>query len=258
MLLKNEIKETLKKIGIKSTDTVLIHSSLKSIGEIENRVEGLIEALCDYLNDGLLIFPTHSWATMKADEMVFDADETESCVGALTNVARKTKGFIRSLHPTHSVCAFGKKAQEYVDYDLNATTPVGPNNCFGKLKDYNAKILFIGAPLSKNTFIHSIEEEFDVADRFTSHVYHFISKDKNNTVDYYMPKHYSTLSAHISEHYEKLLPIFLKKNIGKEFMFGNAISYVIDAKMSYDLVCDILNQDIHAFDDFKNIDHLIK
>lgn len=258
MLLKSEIKEILKKIGIKPTDTILIHSGLKSIGEIEGNAEGLLEALMEYLSEGLLIFPTHSWATMKQDEMVFDATTTESCVGALTNIARKTKGFVRSLHPTHSVCAYGKKAQEYVDHDLIATTPVGPNNCFGILKDYNAKILFIGAPLSKNTFIHSIEEEFDVEDRFTSHIYHFISKNNNTSVDYYMPKHYSTLSAHISEHYEKLLPIFLRKEIGKEFKFGNATSYMIDAKKSHELVCNILKQDIHAFDNFKNIDHLVK
>lgn len=258
MLLKKEIKEILSNLGIKPTDTVLIHSGLKSIGEIEGNAEGLLDALMEYLSEGLLIFPTHSWATMKEDGMIFNADTTESCVGALTNIARKTKGFIRSLHPTHSVCAYGKKAQEYVNHDLNSTTPVSPNGCFGVLKDYNAKILFIGAPLSKNTFIHSIEEEFDVNDRFTSHIYHFISKNNDKTVDYYMPKHYSTLSAHISEHYEKLLPIFLRKNIGQKFMLGNAVSYMIDAKKSHELVCDILKQDIHAFDDFKNIDHLVK
>lgn len=257
MLLKNDIKEIFKNIGLKQTDTVLIHSSLKAIGPMEGNAQGMLKEFMEYFKNGLLIFPTHTWATMKEDNMIFDVDSTESCVGALTNIARKTKGFIRSLHPTHSVCAYGKKALEYTNYDLNATTPVGPKNCFGILKDYNAKILFLGAPLSKNTFIHSIEEEFDVKDRFTSHIYHFISKGNNTYIDYYMPKHYSTLSAHISEHYEKLLPIFLDKKIAKEFQFGNAISYIVDAKKSYDLVCEILKKDIHAFDNFKDITSLV-
>ena len=253
MLTKNKIKEILKNLDFKSNDTILIHSSLKAIGPIEGNAEGLIDTLKEYFNDGLIIFPTHTWDTMKQDDMIFDTEKSISCVGALTNVALKTQGFVRSLHPTHSVCAYGKNAIEYTNLDDTATTPVGPNNCFGALKNMNAKIIFLGAQLSKNTFIHSIEEEYDVADRFTSHIFHFTSKGNNKTIEYYMPKHYSTLSAHISEHYEKLLPLFLNRGIAKEFTFGNAKSYVIDAKKSHSLVCEILNNDIHAFDDFKDI-----
>ncbi len=256
MLLKKDIIESLFSLGITNKDTILIHSSLKAIGPIEGNAEGLISVLTDYLSQGLLIFPTHTWATIKEDGMIFDVHSTPSCVGALTNVARNTPGFFRSMHPTHSVCAYGKQAKWYIDHDLNATTPVGVNNCFGILKDINAKILFLGAPLSKNTFIHSIEEEFHVPDRFTTHIYSFISKDDKHCLEYHMPRHYSTLSAHISEHYEKLLPILLKKKIAKEFLFGNAISYIVDAKSCYELVHDILSKDIHAFDSFKDISDL--
>lgn len=256
MLLRKEIQEILKN-NFNNDDVIMIHSSLKSIGEIEDRAEGLISELINYFTEGLVIFPTHSWATMKEDNQIFDAKKTPSCVGALTNVALNTPGFFRSMHPTHSVCAYGKNAKWYVDHDNDATTPVGENNCFGILKELNAKILFLGAPLSKNTFIHSIEEEYDVEDRFTEHIYHFISTNDDEVIDYYMPKHYSTLSAHISEHYEKLLPIFLDKGIGAEFKLGNATCYNIDAKKSYELVCSILDKDIHAFDDFKDITHLV-
>lgn len=253
MLTKDKIFEVFKNLDLKKNDTIMIHSGLRAIGKIDGNAEGLIEALKEYFNEGLIIFPTHTWDTMKIDDMVFDANTSNSCVGALTNVARLSDGFVRSLHPTHSVCAYGKKALEYVSLDDNATTPVGPNNCFGALKDMNAKILFLGAPLSKNTFIHSIEEEYDVADRFTNHIYHFTSKNNDKTIEYYMPKHYSTLSAHISEHYEKLLPLFLNKGIAKAFTFGNAESYLVDAKKSHTLVCEILDNDIHAFDDFREI-----
>lgn len=256
MLLKNEIRKILQN-NFKRNEVIMIHSSLKAIGLIENNAEGLISELIDYFNEGLVIFPTHTWATIKNDDQIFDINNTPSCVGTLTNIALKTKGFVRSFHPTHSICAYGKLAKWYADHDLNATTPVGPNNCFGILKELKAKIVFLGAPLSKNTFIHSIEEEFNVENRFTEHIYHFISKNNNQTKDYYMPRHFSTLSAHISEHYEKLLPIFLEKQIGYEFKMGNAKCYSIDAKKSYDLVCEILKKDIHAFDDFKDITHLV-
>ena len=253
MLTKLEIKEIFKNIGLKNTDTIMIHSGLRAIGEIEGNAEGLIEALKEYFNEGLVILPTHTWAYMKEDNMVFHKNQTPSCVGALTNVAMKTPGFIRSMHPTHSVCAYGKDAKAYTDLDRYATTPVGPNNCFGELKNRNAKILFLGAPLSKNTFIHSIEEEFDVPDRFTDFIYHFSSKDQEITLHYEMPRHFSTKSAHISEHYEKLLPRLLERGIATEFQFGNAICYSLDAKKTHEYVSTLLADNIHVFDDFTPI-----
>lgn len=256
MLLQKDIPHILKSAGLRSEDTILIHSGLKAIGKIEENAEGLLSELMRYFSDGLLIFPTHTWATMQNDGDIFDTEQSPSCVGTLTEIARKTPGFIRSFHPTHSVCAYGGKAQWYVDHDLTATTPVGPSNCFGILKDMNAKILFLGAPLSKNTFIHSIEEEFNVADRFTAHTYHFISQGQGIRREYHMPKHYSTLSPHISEHYEKLLPLLLKHNIAKDFPFGETIAYLVDAKGCHSLVSKILTKDIHAFDSFKNISAL--
>jgi len=253
MLTKNEIKNILNHIGLKKNDTIMIHSSLKKIGKIEGNAEGLIDTLKKYFTDGLVIFPTHTWATIKEDDMVFDCDNTPSCVGMLTEIARKTDGFIRSMHPTHSVCAYGKNNKEYISLDDNATTPVGPNNCFGALKNMNAKILFLGAPLTKNTFIHSIEEEYDVPDRFTEHIYHFISKNNDTIKNYYMPRHFSTKNAHLSEHYQKLLPKFLELNIGNEFMFGNATSYIIDAKKAHEYVCSLLDNNLHIFDDYDEI-----
>lgn len=253
MLTKLRIKETLNNIGLKSNDTIMIHSSLKSIGKIEGNAEGLIEALKEYFYDGLIIFPTHTWATINKDDMVFDVNNTPSCVGMLTEIARKTEGFTRSMHPTHSVCAYGKKSKEYIELDNNATTPVGPNNCFGALKNMNAKILFLGAPLTKNTFIHSIEEEYDVPDRFTEHIYHFISINNDKIIDYYMPRHFSTKNAHLSEHYQKLLPKFLELNIGTQFYFGEAKSYLIDAKKAYEYVCSLLENNLHIFDDYSEI-----
>lgn len=254
MLKQENINNILALLGLKSYDTVLIHSSLKAIGPIEGNAEGLLLNLMNFFKDGLLIFPTHTWASIQRDNMVFNTHDTPSCVGQLTNIARNTPGFVRSMHPTHSVCAYGRNAQEYIDHDLCATTPVGPNNCFGILKEYNAKILFLGAPLSKNTFIHSIEEEYNVPDRFTSFLYHFTSTDGIMTKEYIMPRHYSSLSEHISEHYEKLLPVFLKHNAIQQFYFGNALSYILDAKKAYSIVSKILDANLHAFDDFTPID----
>lgn len=245
---KEDIKYDLANLGIKTKDNLMIHSSLKSFGKINPN--DIIEAFIETVNDGLVIFPTHTWNIMKNDGDIFDVDLTDSCVGALTNIARKYPGFKRSMHPTHSVCAHGKMRDEYLAWDLNVDTPVNPKGCFGRLKDINAKIIFLGAPLTKNTFIHSIEEEFLVPDRFTEHIYHFVSKNGEKTLDYYMPKHYSTKNPHLSEHYQKLLRHLLTKGIAKEGYVGNSHTYVVDAYQCYSYVEQLLEKNLHIFDNY--------
>lgn len=247
---KEDILFDLKRNGFVQEDYVMIHSSLKSFGKIKG--EDIVDAFTRFFKDGLVIFPTHTWATIREDGQIFNVDKEPSCVGALTNIALKTKGFKRSLHPTHSVCAYGKNKEKYLDLDLNATTPVSPYGCFGKLKDFHAKIIFMGAPLSKNTFIHSIEEEMNVEDRFTNKIYEFISKGYGTEKIYHMPRHYSTKNEHLSEHYTKLLPHFLNNGIAKKTHIGNSLTYIIDAEQCYGYVRNLLEKNIHLFDDYED------
>ena len=177
----NSLYRQIADLGLKKDDTLLIHSSLKSVGEIEGGAETLLEALEDYFKDGLLIFPTHTWSYIQKDGDVFDKVNSDSCVGALTNIARKRQGYYRSNHPTHSVCAKGNKAYEYVQLDNETSTPTKPDGCFGILKDINGYILFLGAKLSKNTFVHSIEEAMNVPNRFTDKKFNFITLMEDGT-----------------------------------------------------------------------------
>lgn len=247
----------LKKSGLKSRDTVMIHSSFHSIKNIEGGVLTILKALKDYFKDGLLLFPAHTWDSIKNDNDVMIKSEANSCVGYLTNIAIKDPDFIRSNHPTHSVVAFGKGAAEYVKDDDFAKTPVPPNGSFGKLK-FGAKILFIGCKLSKNTFIHSIEEEMEVPSRFSEHIYTFYTMLENGEkMEFHMPRHYNEKCAHISNNYEKLLPLFLNAGAGRRIRLLDSTSYLIDAMSSYQIVKNILANDIHAFDDERDISEYI-
>ena len=254
MLTKEKLINQIKEANISSTDTILIHSSLKSLGYVDGGAKTIVEAFVEVVNNGLLIFPTHTWGVIKEDGQIFDVKNTKSNLGLIPNAALETNKFIRSNHPTHSVCAYGKKAKEYVMFDNTSTTPCSPNGCFGQLKNMNAKILFLGTPLSKNTFIHSIEEEMNVPDRFTNHIYNFKTLDYNdNVIEFYMPRHYSTKSAHISDHYEKLLPILLENDACVKVYLGDSTSYLVDATKCYNIVKELLANNIGTFDDFTPI-----
>ena len=98
---------------------------------------------------------------------IFDPMTEPSCVGILTNLFMKRPGVFRSLHPTHSIAAFGKGAEDYIQGEEKVDTPCHRNGCWGKLYDLGAKILFVGCTLRSNTILHGVEEWNQIPMRLT-------------------------------------------------------------------------------------------
>ncbi len=165
MLTKADIHVFLTSNNIHSSDTVLVHTSFRSLGEVDGGCDGFIDAMREYLSDGLLLVPTHTWANVTADSPVFDVRKTPPCIGALPSVAAKHPDGVRSLHPTHSLTAFGERAREFVSGEENARTPCPVGGAWSRLYDERAKILLIGVGLNRNTYIHAIDELLDLPDR---------------------------------------------------------------------------------------------
>ena len=153
------IEKDLRKLGVENGDCILIHSSLRSLGVFENRAETLLRALLNAVgNDGTLAMPSLSYEQITKEDPFFDVKETASCVGGFTNFFRKQPGVIRSLHPTHSVCAIGKHAEKLTSQHHLDRTPCGEYSPFQILKQLQGKILFVGTGLKPNTSMHGIEE----------------------------------------------------------------------------------------------------
>lgn len=56
MYTKEDLKEYLKAMGLTGKETILVHSSMKSIGEVEGRADTVLDALIEYFKDGLYCF----------------------------------------------------------------------------------------------------------------------------------------------------------------------------------------------------------
>ena len=165
MYTKNDIKSQLAQMGIKSDDTVVIHTSFKSVGEVEGGPEAFIDAFCEYLSDGLFLVPTQTWANVTKDFPVYDPKTSEPCIGLIPRTAYKRKDGIRSLHPTHSMWAHGKDAEKFVCGEENAETPARVGGAWWKLGEVGAKILLIGVDHGRNTYIHVADEIAGLDDR---------------------------------------------------------------------------------------------
>lgn len=167
MLTRSDIHKFLEENGIGRDATVLVHTSMRSLGEVEGGCDGLIDAFTSYLSDGLFIVPTHTWANVGRANPVFDVRTTLPCIGALPSVAAFRADGVRSLHPTHSVAAFGARAEEFVRGEEKATSPATPGGVWSRLLEENAVILLIGVLLNRNTYIHAIDEMIDLPGRLT-------------------------------------------------------------------------------------------
>ena len=52
MLTKKDITAFLEDNGIMPYDKLIVHASLRSVGPVENGADGLIDAMCSYLDKG--------------------------------------------------------------------------------------------------------------------------------------------------------------------------------------------------------------
>lgn len=168
MITKAQILEQLEQFSKAQGKIVVVHTSLKAVGEIEGGGETLLNALVEYFtkDGGLLCIPTHTWTSD-----VYDTRKAESCLGVLPKLAAAHPEALRTLHPTHSMAVFGDriKAQKFVENEVCADTPANPKGCFGKLYENDGYVLLIGVGQTKNTFIHFVEELLRKPGRLTDY-----------------------------------------------------------------------------------------
>lgn len=157
-MIHEQMARDLAALGIKKDDTVLMHSSLSSLGHVEGGAETVIDTLLSVLSEGTLLLPTLSYVSVTADAPHFSVKDTPSCVGAIGEYFRHRDGVVRSIHPTHSVAGYGVFAAEMLSRHVESDTPVGATSPFALLPQYNGKVLMLGCGLRPNTSMHGVEE----------------------------------------------------------------------------------------------------
>lgn len=241
---KEDLKEQLKEMGLRPTDTVLMHSSMKAMGDVEGGADTVLDALMEYFAEGLLLLPTHTWAQMGSGYTVFDRDTEPACVGILPNLFRKRPGVIRSLHPTHSMAGFGREAAEYLAGEEEYNTPCTPGGCYDRLRERNGRILLAGVTHARNTFIHGVEEVLNVPHRLTDMPCEFYTKLPDGSLKkIYMRRHFNSRQPYISEDFVKLTQAFYDTGAAKKVQLGEAECILCDARGIFEVTRHVLAPD---------------
>lgn len=247
MHTKNSLLKQIELLGIEPSDTLLIHSSMKAIGLVEGGADTVLDAFSEYLRAGLLILPTHTWRQINAEYNVFDVLNEPSCVGILTNLFRQRPGVIRSWHPTHSVAALGQDAELYTSGEEQMDSPCPRAGCWGKLYDRKAKILFLGADLSRNTIIHGVEEWAGIANRVSKwHQALMIKTPSGELISRPMRRHESPIPD-ISKNYGKLATPLFARGYAKQGKIGDASSVLVQVVPMVDLTLGFLQRNPDLF-----------
>lgn len=164
-ITKNDIVSGLSNLGLKPGDAVLTHSSLSSFGHVEGGADAVIDAIIETVTPGgTVLFPTLTGSADLSPQNPphFDVLDTPCWTGEIPETARKRPKFIRSAHPTHSVCAYGEKAKWFTEEHERAPTPCGFGSPYDKLVRSGGYILLIGVTHQSDTTIHYIEEIAEV------------------------------------------------------------------------------------------------
>jgi len=171
MHTRESLLRQIKEMGIKEDDLITFHISLKSMGDLDTAgttgADLILDSFLECLPNGLLLVPSHTFRNVREIAPIYDVRNTMPCIGTLPRIAverardaydRGDRTCIRSMHPAHSVVAFGKKAYEYTADDAKACSPMPEFGSYRKLLPGKGKILMIGVPLRNCTYIHAIDE----------------------------------------------------------------------------------------------------
>ena len=158
MTEREQLIRDLQMLGVKEGDAVLVHSSMKALGT-RFTPEEVIAALQESVGESdTLLMPALTYENVTPENPVFDSELTQPCIGLLPETFWRMPDVVRSVNPTHSVCAWGNLAHTLTVGHRMDNTAVGVHSPFMLLPCYKGKLLFIGDVLNACTFMHGVEE----------------------------------------------------------------------------------------------------
>jgi aminoglycoside 3-N-acetyltransferase len=233
------ISEDLRNLGVRPGDTLMVHSSLKSMGHVpggaKTAIRGLLEALGD---EGTLLMPALSYMDVSPDQPVFDPERTPSCVGVIPELFRTRPRTNRSIHPTHSVCGTGPRAGKMLANHVVDTSPVGEYSPFRLLPLMGGRILMLGCGLRPNTSMHGIEELSVPPYLFLQEAVTYVIRHQSRDFPVHHKRH--GFQGH-EQRYDRL-PEVMERGLLRGKVL-EADSWLIDAEPMWEVVDRKLRQD---------------
>lgn len=234
-----DLGDALRKLGIAPGDVLMVHSAFDKLLGFEGGPADVVRVLEEIVgNEGTLLMPTLPFRSTAVEyalgDPLFDAQRTVSQMGLITEVFRRAPGVVRSLHPTHSVAAWGRRAAALVAGHEQADTPCGQHTPYGRLLEDDGKILLAGVPANTMTFAYFVAEEVEPRLPFpilTRERYAMRWKNGDGTV---RVAHVRLFSAHLDHDASPLVAELKRRSTWRERRVGRVPLVLLRARDVYD------------------------
>jgi aminoglycoside 3-N-acetyltransferase len=173
---RESIAADLRHLGVTAGMTLLVHSSLSSLGWVSGGPVAVVLALMDVLTpDGTLVMPSHTsansdpakwenppvpeaWWQIIYDTMPpFDPQMTPTNgMGIIAETFRKWYGVLRSNHPTDSFATWGRNAA-FITENHSLAYGLGEQSPLARVYDLDGYVLLLGVGYDRNTSFHLAE-----------------------------------------------------------------------------------------------------
>jgi aminoglycoside N3'-acetyltransferase len=152
LLTLGELLDGFRRTGVRPGDTILVHTSYKSLGGVVGGADTVIEAMRELVGlQGTVLFPAFNFQSW-TDGHYWDVAETPSMMGMITERARLLPDARRTPHPIFSFSVLGPRAEEFVAAD--DVEAYGPNSVFALFHKTNGTILSIGLDFNSTFSMH--------------------------------------------------------------------------------------------------------
>jgi aminoglycoside 3-N-acetyltransferase len=154
-----DLQEDLHRLGLSAGELVVLQSSFRKLGRPEVTPADFLRTLLELLGpSGTLMTPTFTYSYAGLwDIQPFDPQHSPGLFnGILSETLRKWPGARRSAHPTHSVAAIGRYADELTSNKQQASA-LGEESSYGEANRLGARILLLGVGNDRNPMLHYAE-----------------------------------------------------------------------------------------------------
>jgi len=128
-------------MGLTAGDIVLLHSSLSSLGTVDEGADSVIGAFLDVVGEsGTLVVPTFGK------------------LGIVTDVVKEHPSAISSVHPLASVAAIGADAKEICRDHWKAELAHAEDTPYTRIAEKGGYVCLLGVDQDRNTTLHTVEE----------------------------------------------------------------------------------------------------
>ncbi len=164
----SDLTAAFRRHGIRNGDTIMVHSAFAGMCHFKGSPADAIDAMIEAVEPGgTVVMPAFSFDGTSLDYLrtrpTFNVRTAPARTGLLCEVFRRRSDTVRSLHPTHSVVAWGSRAAEITADHARSHTPFDKHSPWHRMYELDTWDVNLGLPLERVavTHCHYFEEQLE-------------------------------------------------------------------------------------------------